>query len=201
MMDTKRALDVRKERKAQKPTFKAQNHGHKKRVSDSYKRPKGYQSKMRLGKKSRSKMPKPGFRSPKAVLGLNKDGLQEVVVARVQDLDMIDAKTQIAVIGSNVGMRKAIAIAKAAEQKGISVANADAKGLQTQFDEAKAARKKRREARSKTQSKKEEKKTDKKEEAPQKEAEKEAKQEPSDDAEKQKKKEQEKMLINKDKAM
>ena len=165
---------------------------------------------MRLGIKGRGKMPKPGYQAPAQVRSLNPDGLQEVIVSNVSDLKAVDPKTQIAVISSAVGIKKAIAIATEAEKQKVALANADLSSLQKQFDAMKISRAQKRKARAKKEEAKEKKADKKGEKAEGKEEKKESavkdKAEEStgsqeDQEEKAKKKEQEKLLINKDKAM
>ncbi len=93
--------------KKRKPTYtRQQTNQFKKFQKDGWRRPKGLQSKMRLKRRGHKRMPEVGFKSPKAVRGLNKDGLLEVVVKNVKDLITVDTKTQIAVIGGTVGGKK-----------------------------------------------------------------------------------------------
>ena len=117
-------IKVRSEIKKRKPTYtRQQTNQFKKFQKDGWRRPKGLQSKMRLKRKGHKRMPEVGFKSPKAVRGLNKDGLLEVVVKNIKDLKTVDTKTQIAVIGGTVGGKKRIDILNEAKKMKITFAN------------------------------------------------------------------------------
>ncbi len=121
----KKLLEVRKAIKRRKPTYKRQqsNQYAKFKNDDAWRRPKGHQSKIRLGRKGHQGMPEVGFKSPKAVRGLNSAGLKEVIVKNVSDLAKIDSKTQVAVIAGTVGARKKIDILNQAKKDKINFAN------------------------------------------------------------------------------
>lgn len=118
-------LKVRTDIKKRKPTYRRQqsNQFAKFKNDDFWRRPKGYQSKIRLGRRGHQGMPTVGFKSPKAVRYLNKTGLQEVIVNNVADLAKIENKNQIAVIGRTVGGRKTIAILNEALKLKLSIGN------------------------------------------------------------------------------
>lgn len=199
-MDVKKLLEVRKNTKATKPSFKRQsagsrqNLGQKVKVGTKYRRPKGYHSKLRLGLKGR--LPSCGFRAPALIRGTNADGLKEVIVSSVKALENIDAKTECVVVGSTVGSKKKIEILEKAIEMKLTT-DVDAKAvvadLKKKFDEAKAARKAKKASRVKAAPKDTKKKTSTKKEKSEDKSD-----EKSKDAAK---KEQEKVLINKEKAM
>jgi large subunit ribosomal protein L32e len=144
MKITKELLDARAARKATKPNFVRQNAGHKIRVGTKYRKPKGYQSKMRLHKGYANPMPSPGYRAPAAVRGTNPEGLFPVLVGNVAQLEAVDTKTQCAVIISTVGAAKKITILNKAIELNVVVDGVDAKAkaaeLQKTFDDAKKGR-------------------------------------------------------------
>ncbi|MDS0220929.1 50S ribosomal protein L32e [Haloarcula sp. S1AR25-5A] len=106
-----------------KPQFNRQDHHKKKRVSTSWRRPRGQLSKQRRGMKGKGDTVEAGFRSPKAVRGKHPSGFEEVRVHNVDDLDGIDGDTEAARIASKVGARKRERIEEAAEDAGIRVLN------------------------------------------------------------------------------
>lgn len=125
MKMVERLLSVRKAVKSRKPTYRRQqvNQYAKFKRTTSWRRPKGYQSKMRIKGKGHHGMPEVGYGSPKAVKGLNKDGFLEVLVKNVADLKAVDKKSQVAVIGATVGGRKKLDILNEAKKLKIGVAN------------------------------------------------------------------------------
>lgn len=158
----KSQLELRKEIKNRKPTFSKQDSHKKARLSKSWRRPKGIQSKMRLGIKGYARCPEIGWGSPKSVKGLSPEGLVEVKVESMKDIEGIDAKTQGAVIGGTVGKLKKIQLVKALSEKKITILNVKnpADFLKSVEEEAKekkaskAAKEKAKEAKQKDKEKK-----------------------------------------------
>lgn len=117
-------LDIRKQVKKRKPTYKrVQSNQFAKLREVKWRRPKGMGNKVRRGRRGQASMPEVGYGSPKAVRGLNRNGLKEVLVYKVSDLENIDTKTDAAVIAKTVGGRKRLDIIKAAKDKNIAIAN------------------------------------------------------------------------------
>ncbi|MHB9285530.1 50S ribosomal protein L32e [Halobacteriales archaeon Cl-PHB] len=105
------------------PQFNRQDHHKKKRVSTSWRRPRGQLSKQRKGVKGKGDTVQAGFRTPEAVRGLHPSGFEEVRVHNVDDLEGVDGDTQAVRIASKVGGRKREAIEETAEDRGIRVLN------------------------------------------------------------------------------
>jgi len=148
MVDTK-ALEARRVRKAKKPAFRRQD-AHKKRevARTGYRKPKGLQSKMRLGHGSYARMVSTGFSSPKAVKGLTRDGLRPVMVATLASLKGLDPKAEGAVIVATVGAKKREAILAEAKRLGITIINAkDVDAALKRIADARAVRKGAKQAR------------------------------------------------------
>ena len=113
---------VRKEKKARKPVFVTQDSWKRKLLSrNSWRRPRGLHSKMRLKKKGNLKSPSQGYRSPKAVRALTPAGTMAIVISSVKDLALAAGKDVI--ISSTVGNRKKLEIIKAASEKKFAVLN------------------------------------------------------------------------------
>lgn len=160
-------LELKKKINKKRPKFKRQDAHKHKEVSPSWRKPRGLQSKMRIGQ-SKGAVVQPGYRGPKSVRGIEvRSGLLPVRITRSKDMDMLDAKQHGAVISSTVGTKKKLEIIKTAKEKGIKILNISAdfedKVKKKKEEKKKAAdeRKKRKEA---AKPKKEEKKEAKKEE-------------------------------------
>ncbi|MEF8888080.1 MAG: 50S ribosomal protein L32e [Haloarculaceae archaeon] len=110
-------------RRVSKPKFNRQDHHKKKRVSTSWRRPRGQLSKQRRGIKGKGDTVGAGFRSPKAVRGLHPSGFEEVRVHNVDDLEGVDGDREAVRIASTVGGRKRERIEDEAEERGIRVLN------------------------------------------------------------------------------
>lgn len=116
-------LDLRKEKKAKKPVFKAQDSWKRKLLPKSWRRPKGLHSKMRLKFKGNPKLPSQGYRSPRKIRGLHGSGLNTALVRSIKQLDEINVEAII--IASSLGVRKRIEIIKKAAEKQLKIVNLD----------------------------------------------------------------------------
>jgi len=119
--NTERLLAER--RTTSMPQFNRQDHHKKKRVSTSWRKPRGQLSKQRKGIKGKGDTVQAGFRTPKAVRGLHPSGFEEVRVHNVDDLDGVDGDTEAVRIASKVGGRKRERIEDEAEDRQIKVLN------------------------------------------------------------------------------
>ncbi len=163
MMEKK--LLHRRKLKAKKPKFLAQDVHKKKRLKEKWKRPKGLQSKMRLQKKGHRKVVSVGWKSPKEVRGLSREGLEQIRVENIKALENINPKTQGIIISSKLSIKKKYEIILEAEKKGIVVLNRNVKALKERLElkiKAKTEKKNKKTAKE-TAVKKESKKTETKE--------------------------------------
>ena len=118
-----RLLKVRRDLKKKKPEFLREEYWKKKSLGRKWRVPQGKDSKLKKQYKARGSLPSPGWRSPKLVRGLNRQGFREVRVFNVLDLNKVDPKKDVAVLGSTVGRKKRMDIIKKAEEKNIKVSN------------------------------------------------------------------------------
>lgn len=105
------------------PRFVRQESWRYVRVKARWRRPRGKNSKMRLGKRGWPKIVKIGYKRSRKERGLHPSGLEEVIVRRPTDLEKINAKTQIVKISRAVGERSRMAIMERAETLALIVAN------------------------------------------------------------------------------
>ena len=110
-------------RNAQRGSFKRQGISRKKRLEDTWRRPRGLQSKQRKQKKCKGIHPQPGYGSPKAVRGMHPSGFEEVLVFNVADLSGIDTETQAIRISSTVGGKKRADIQAKADETEVKILN------------------------------------------------------------------------------
>ncbi|EMA35770.1 50S ribosomal protein L32e [Halococcus hamelinensis] len=127
-------LLTRRRRKS-KPQFNRQDHHKKKRVSTSWRRPRGTLSKQRRGIKGKGAKVSAGYRTTEAVRGLHPSGFEEVRVENTDDLEGVDGDTQAVRIGSSVGGRKRERIEEQAESDGIRVLNPTYVEVEVETDE------------------------------------------------------------------
>jgi len=197
-MSIKELIQKRTELKRKKPNFIRQDSHKKRRLEQIWRRPRGSGSKMRINLKGYHRKLQVGWGSPCEVKGFEKNGLKPVIVNNVEDLNIIDPKTETAVISSGVGNKKKMAIVEAAVQKKITISNvkhpdkfmtemkAQFEGKKKEKLKIKEEREKKKEAIKKESEKKKAKEDDKK------------KQEATTEEEKktEEKKEKDKMLIS-----
>ncbi|EMA53142.1 MULTISPECIES: 50S ribosomal protein L32e [Halococcus] len=110
-------------RRRSQPQFNRQDHHKKKRVSTSWRRPRGQLSKQRRGVKGKGAKVGAGYRTATDVRGRHPSGFEEVRVENTDDLEGVDGDTHAVRIGSTVGGRKRERIEEQAEDDGIRVLN------------------------------------------------------------------------------
>lgn len=130
------ALRKRKQVTDKKPDFGRQESWRYRRLKESWRRPRGIDSKMRKKVKGWPRSPGVGYRSPKETRGLHPSGYEEVVVRNVDDVRKVDPKTQAIRIARQVGARKQVEISAIADELKIHVLNPrKALELEEEFEE------------------------------------------------------------------
>jgi large subunit ribosomal protein L32e len=122
-MDTKKLLEIRKAMKSRKPRFVRQESDRRSRLEKKWRRPRGWQSKMRKNRKGHPARISKGYKSPVAVRGLHPNGLRTIMVNNFDSLENINAKEEGIIISSAVGLKKRIEIIKKAKEKNITILN------------------------------------------------------------------------------
>ena len=111
-----------KSSKDRMPKFLRQESWRYKKLSNSWRKPRGIDSKMRIKKKGWPKSVEVGYRSPRNIRGLHPSGLEEVIIYNINDLEKIDA-SNAARIGRTVGLKKRIRIVERAKELKIHILN------------------------------------------------------------------------------
>ncbi len=114
---------MRMARKKRAPKFRRQEWFRFAKLGEKWRRPRGSDSKMRLGIRGKPATVSVGYRSPKSVRGVHPSGLIEVLVHGPRDLEGLDAKKQAVRIASSVGGRKREQILAKTKELGIRVLN------------------------------------------------------------------------------
>ncbi len=208
--ESKKLLEIRNSLKRKKPVFIRQESHKKKKLEQSWRKPRGIHSKLRRMLRGNRARVEPGWGSPAAAKGLSKDGLRKIIVNNPKELSGLDAKADGVVIASSVGMKKRVEIVKKAKELGLRVLSQDSEKFLESFEKM---QKEKQEKKAKAAKEKEEKKKEKEEKAAKKEKEEKEKKEseekkkagqqesPAEKDEKlEKKKELDKILSKKDAA-
>ena len=135
--EEKLAMDLRREKKRKTPHFRRQEWFRYKRLDDSWRKPRGIQSKARRNMHNRPPVVSKGFGGPKLAKGRHPSGFEEVMVYRPADLEGMDPKKQAARIGHSVGYLKRIYIAIQADEMDIRILNFNREAHEELLDEAK----------------------------------------------------------------
>jgi large subunit ribosomal protein L32e len=121
----KHLLVVRKHHK--KPWFKRDDYEKKKKLSSSWRKPRGLFNKMRRGFPDKGAVVRVGYGAPTAIRGFHPSGFEEVLVNCYSDLEEV-LPDQAVRIGRTVGARKKQIIVERAFARGLKVLNPRAEG-------------------------------------------------------------------------
>lgn len=116
-----RLLRVRTRQKSKKPEFNFHDSHKKKKLTTSWRKPRGLHNKLRQHIAAKGRTVKPGYGSPTAVRGYHPSGLAEVRVNNVAEL--AGAEGCAVRIASAVGMKKRLDIQSKAAEMGLKVLN------------------------------------------------------------------------------
>lgn len=106
-----------------KKKFKRENSHKKAQTPESWRRPRGRHSRIRLEVNGAPAKPKAGYRTDKDIRGLHPSGYEEVMVHNTDDLEKVDPENEAVRIGSTVGGRKRAEIIEKADDEEIKVLN------------------------------------------------------------------------------
>lgn len=124
MVINTKLLNERKKISDSRPRFVRQESWRYDRLSESWRRPKGKDNKMRLQVSGVPPLVKVGYRGPRVSRGLHPSGYTDNLVFNVNDLARLDPKRDAARMAHAVGKRKRIEIIAKASELGIKVLNA-----------------------------------------------------------------------------
>ena len=93
------------------------------KVPDTWRKPKGIQSKQRHNIKSRGARPKVGYKNALSIRNLDR-GKINITISSIRQLESLESSQHRVYIASSVGRKKRLVIMAEAEKKGIQVGNA-----------------------------------------------------------------------------
>ena len=120
----RRALQLRKRAKNKKPEFLRSESWRYSKLSESWRRPRGLDHKMRRKIKGWPPMVSTGYKGPKIARGLHPSGYREILVHNTQEVSEADPNTQAIRIAHTVGKKKRVQIIAEARKKKVTVLNA-----------------------------------------------------------------------------
>ena len=118
--------DLRKRRfklRKKLPKFRRQESWKYAKLSESWRRPKGLDNKMRKDIKGVPPRVKVGYRTPRDIRGLHPSGLRPLIVSDIEQLERLKGQDLIVVISSRVGRRTKRAMTDKAKSLGLRIAN------------------------------------------------------------------------------
>jgi large subunit ribosomal protein L32e len=120
-----RLLGVRDDGDRRRPRFTRQASYRYYRIGrdESWRVPRGQQSKQRRHYKYRSTVVSIGFRGPAATRGLTPTGFRPVVVSTPKEIAKLSALTDAAIIARTVGTRRRLVLEEALRKAGVHVLN------------------------------------------------------------------------------
>ena len=118
-----KALRTRKRAKNKKPEFLRQESWRYSKLSESWRRPRGLDNKMRRKIKGWPPTVSVGYKGPKVARGLHPSGYREVLVHNVKEISGVDPKTQAARIAHTVGKKKRAQIIAEARKNKVVILN------------------------------------------------------------------------------
>jgi large subunit ribosomal protein L32e len=124
-VEYKRLLAVRK--RLGKHWFKRDDYEKKKKLSPSWRKPRGLFNKMRRGFPDKGPVVQVGYGAPTAIRGFHPSGFEEVLVNCLADLEQVLPNQAVRIAGT-VGARKKQLILERAFAKRLKVLNPRAKG-------------------------------------------------------------------------
>ncbi len=196
-----KAVEIRNKMKKKKPVFIKQMGRQITRLKKKWRKPRGSDSKIKVGKKDYPKKIKKGYKGPKEARGLSREGFGIVVVYTLSQLSNIDKTKEIVCIGK-IGQRKKIDIVKKCSELGLKVLNVKnpsefLKDVEDKISKNKEEKAKKAEEKKKSAEKKEEKSKEGKKESKENIESKVDNQE-SEEEEKKEKKEKDKILTKRE---
>jgi len=125
-MTLKSRLRLRRKIKREKPDYFRPFWWKKralKKKKESWRRPHGNHSKVRLRQKGKPPMVETGYGSPREVRGLLPNGKTPIIIHNVRELEFVDKEREAIIIASTVGRKKRAEIVQKANELGIEIFN------------------------------------------------------------------------------
>ena len=122
-MEQKRLIELRKKINKKRPSFRRVESWRYVRVTDSWRKARGIDSRTRIKSKSGVKSPSVGYRGPKKTRGLHPSGYEEIRVVTIEDLHDLNNKKHAIKISTTLGVKKRLRLIDYAQSRGFKVLN------------------------------------------------------------------------------
>jgi large subunit ribosomal protein L32e len=106
-----------------RPAFVRQESWRYKRLDESWRRPRGKDSKMRLQKRGRPPLVKIGYRTPRKFRGLHPSGFREVLISNIKEIEGLDPSIHALRLAGTLGRKTREKIYEKAVELGFKVLN------------------------------------------------------------------------------
>jgi large subunit ribosomal protein L32e len=120
---SRKLLRLRKRAKQKKPEFLRSESWRYSKMSESWRRPRGLDHKMRRKIKGWPPMVSTGYKGPKAARGLHPSGFREVLVHNVKEICEVNPTIQVARIAHTVGKKKRLLMVAEAKKRKLQILN------------------------------------------------------------------------------
>jgi large subunit ribosomal protein L32e len=117
------ALKARARAKRNKPAFVRSESWRYDKFSESWRRPRGLDNKIRRKIKGWPPAPSMGYKGPKIARGLHPSGYEEIIVHNVEEVAKVNPETQAVRIAHTVGKRKRMKIVAEAKKLNLVILN------------------------------------------------------------------------------
>jgi large subunit ribosomal protein L32e len=122
-MANKKLLEHRTRVKKVKPDFVVKESKFTSGVKKRWRYPRGKHSSVRQRHKGRVALPTPGYGAPKEVRGLDRSGIEPVLIKKKQDLEKVNSETQGVILSSRLGGKKTLEMLNLVQEKKLKVLN------------------------------------------------------------------------------
>ena len=116
-------MELRKNIKQKRPSFRRVESWRHKRVKDPWRKARGIDSQTRMKTKSGVRSPGKGYRGPKQVRGIHPSGYEEVRVETIKDLENLNNKKHALKISSKLGAKKRMTLIDHSKRRGFKILN------------------------------------------------------------------------------
>ena len=117
------ALKIRARAKRKKPAFVRPESWRYDKFSESWRRPRGLDNKIRRKIKGWPASPSTGYKGPKIARGLHPSGYEEVLVHNLAEVALVKPETEAVRIAHTVGKRKRMQIIAEAKKLNLVILN------------------------------------------------------------------------------